>query len=79
MQSTLKLLRANRVGLALSGGSVRGLAHIGVIKVLNELEIKPVVVAGTSVGSIIGAAVAYIFNRVYHWRVTFQVNLLSTE
>jgi NTE family protein len=58
MQSTLKLFRANRVGLALSGGSVRGLAHIGVIKVLNELEIKPVVVAGTSVGSIIGAAVA---------------------
>lgn len=58
MQSTLKLLGANRVGLALSGGSVRGLAHIGVIKVLNELEIKPVVVAGTSVGSIMGAAVA---------------------
>jgi NTE family protein len=58
MHSSLKLLRANRVGLALSGGSVRGLAHIGVIKVLNELEIKPVVVAGTSVGSIMGAAVA---------------------
>lgn len=58
MQSTLKLLGVNRVGLALSGGSVRGLAHIGVIKVLNELEIKPVVVAGTSVGSIIGAALA---------------------
>src|ERR1041384_1465726 len=58
MQSKLKLWEANQVGLALSGGSVRGLAHIGVIKVLNELEIKPVVVAGTSVGSIMGAAVA---------------------
>jgi NTE family protein len=58
MQSTLNLLGASRVGLALSGGSVRGLAHIGVIKVLNELEIKPVAIAGTSVGSIIGAALA---------------------
>ena len=57
-QPTLKLPGANRIGLALSGGSVRGLAHIGVVKVLNELEIKPFVVVGTSVGSIIGAAVA---------------------
>lgn len=58
MQSTLKLVGTTRVGLALSGGSVRGLAHIGVVKVLNELGIKPVVVAGASVGSIVGAAVA---------------------
>jgi NTE family protein len=58
MHSTLNLLRRKRVGLALSGGAVRGLAHIGVIKVLHELEIKPMVVTGTSVGSIIGAALA---------------------
>jgi NTE family protein len=44
--------------LALSGGAVRGLAHIGVIKALHEAGIKPDVVAGTSVGSIIGAALA---------------------
>jgi NTE family protein len=37
---------------------VRGLAHIGVIKALDEVGIKPAVVAGTSVGSIIGAALA---------------------
>jgi len=35
---------------------VRGLAHIGVIKALHEAGVKPSVVAGTSVGSIIGAA-----------------------
>ena len=46
------------MGLALSGGAVRGLAHIGVIKALDEIGIKPRVVAGTSVGSIIGAALA---------------------
>lgn len=53
-----ELLQNKRVGLALSGGAVRGLAHIGVIKALDEAGIKPAVVAGTSVGSIIGAALA---------------------
>ena len=51
-------LQSKRIGLALSGGAVRGLAHIGVIKALQEAGIKPAVVAGTSVGSIIGAAFA---------------------
>jgi NTE family protein len=50
--------------LALSGGAVRGLAHIGVIKALDEAGIKPAVIAGTSVGSIVGAALAAGMN----WR-----------
>ena len=58
MANNLNSLRNKRVGLALSGGAVRGLAHIGVIKVLHQAGIKPAVVAGTSVGSIIGAAMA---------------------
>jgi NTE family protein len=58
MQIALDLLSSRRVGLAFSGGAVRGLAHIGVIKALDEVGIKPAVVAGTSVGSIIGAAIA---------------------
>lgn len=44
-----------RVGLVLSGGGARGLAHVGVIRVLEEQGIKPVIVTGTSMGSIIGA------------------------
>ncbi|MBS1791748.1 MAG: patatin-like phospholipase family protein [Acidobacteria bacterium] len=58
MNRVLHLLQSRRVGLALSGGSVRGLAHIGVIKALADLDIRPAVIAGTSAGSIIGAAVA---------------------
>jgi NTE family protein len=58
MADVLDSLQSKRVGLALSGGAVRGLAHIGVIKALLEVGIKPSVVAGTSVGSIIGAALA---------------------
>ena len=58
MSRTIDLLKKRQIGLALSGGAVRGLAHIGVIKALHEFGIKPAVVAGTSVGSIIGAALS---------------------
>ncbi|MFI5104842.1 MAG: patatin-like phospholipase family protein, partial [Terriglobales bacterium] len=54
----LSHLRSLRVGLALSGGSVRGIAHIGVIKALAELGIHPCVVTGTSAGSLVGAGMA---------------------
>ncbi|MCX7760315.1 MAG: patatin-like phospholipase family protein [Hydrogenothermaceae bacterium] len=43
-----------RFGIVLSGGAVRGLAHIGVLKALEEHGIKPSVVSGVSAGSIIG-------------------------
>jgi len=43
-----------RVGLVLSGGSAHGLAHVGVLKVLEELRVPVDVVAGTSMGSIVG-------------------------
>ncbi|HNN82079.1 MAG TPA: patatin-like phospholipase family protein, partial [Leptospiraceae bacterium] len=45
-----------KLGLALGSGSSRGWAHIGVIRRLEELGIKPDVVVGTSVGSLVGAA-----------------------
>lgn len=44
-----------KIGLVLSGGSAHGLAHIGVIKLLEELEIPIDYIAGTSMGSIVGA------------------------
>ena len=47
---------APSVGLALGGGFARGLAHIGVLKVLEEEGIPVNFIAGTSVGSVIGAA-----------------------
>jgi NTE family protein len=48
--------RRPRVGLALAGGFARGIAHIGVLRVLREAGIPIDVVAGTSVGALIGAA-----------------------
>lgn len=44
--------------LALGGGGARGLAHIHVIETLDELGIRPVAIAGSSIGAIMGAAVA---------------------
>jgi NTE family protein len=48
----------SKIGLALGGGAARGLAHIGVLKVLEEMGIKPDVIAGTSIGAVIGATYA---------------------
>jgi NTE family protein len=50
--------RPAKVGIALGGGFARGLAHIGVLKVLEEEGIPVDFIAGTSVGSVIGAAYA---------------------
>jgi len=46
------------IGLALGSGSARGLAHIGVIQALEEADIKVDVIAGTSIGALIGAVYA---------------------
>ena len=50
---------APKIGLALSGGGARGLAHIGVLKVLEEAEIPIDYISGTSMGAIIGACIAH--------------------
>ncbi len=44
-----------RIGLALSGGAARGLAHLGVLQALNEADIPIACVAGCSAGSILGS------------------------
>ena len=45
-------------GLALAGGAAKGLAHIGVLKALEEVEITPSCITGTSAGSLIGGLYA---------------------
>jgi NTE family protein len=42
------------IGLALSGGAVRGMAHIGVLKALQEAQIPFTIISGTSAGSLVG-------------------------
>ena len=50
--------RTYKIGLALSGGGVKGLCHAGVLKALNEVGIKPDIISGVSSGALVGALYA---------------------
>lgn len=50
------------IGLALGGGVARGWAHIGALRALIEADIEPDIIAGTSIGSVVGAA--YLAGRL---------------
>jgi NTE family protein len=50
------MFKKPKIGIALSGGGARGLAHIGVLEVLDGLGVQIDAVSGTSMGAIIGAA-----------------------
>ena len=58
-----------QLGLVLGGGAARGLAHVGVIRALQREGIRVHLVAGTSVGSIIGGA----------WAATQDIGGLERE
>src|SRR6058998_1388440 len=47
-----------KVGLALGGGAARGLAHIGVLKVIEQNEIPIDLIVGTSIGALVGGVYA---------------------
>ena len=51
-------IRRGKVGVALGSGSARGWAHIGVLKALDEADVRVECVAGTSIGSLVGAVFA---------------------
>ena len=85
-------LKSKSIGLVFSGGGSKGLAHAGVIKYLEEKNIKPTQMAGTSAGSIVGALYSWgktpeeileFFKSIYlfHWKhLTFKkAGLIDSE
>jgi NTE family protein len=72
-----------RIGLALSGGAARGMAHVGVLRALVENDIRIDCIAGTSAGSIVGGAFAAgmsveeiaEFGRTLRWRDIGRVTM----
>ncbi len=62
-----------RVGLALSSGGARGLAHVGILQVLEENGIEIDCIAGCSMGSYVGAVWAYGFDGVAMERLAREV------
>jgi NTE family protein len=53
-----RIVSGNAVGLVLAGGGARGFAHLGVYKALEELGIEVDLIAGTSMGAAMGAAIS---------------------
>jgi NTE family protein len=76
-----------RIGLVLGGGGARGMAHIGVLKVLEEMRIPIACIAGTSMGALVGGVYATglpveeIAERVRRidWRAMFTDDPPRTE
>ena len=60
----MEMPHAKGIGLALGGGAARGFAHIGVLNVLMREGIQPSIVAGTSMGAVVGAA--YLAGKLRH-------------
>ena len=60
--------RPPKIGIALGSGSARGWSHIGVIQGLLQMGIEPQIVAGSSIGALVGAAYAAgEIDRLEHW------------
>ena len=53
------------IGIAFAGGGIRGIAHVGVLKALEENNIKIEAVGGTSAGSIVAALYAMGYKPYY--------------
>jgi NTE family protein len=51
-------MTAKTIALALGGGGARGIAHVHVLRAFDDMGIKPVLVAGSSIGSLVGAGYA---------------------
>ena len=70
-----------KLGIALSGGGIRGLAHAGVLKALEENDIKVDIIGGTSSGSIVATLYAMGFSPYYIYVLTkkYSKKILQTS
>ena len=67
-----------KIAVALSGGGALGLAHIGALKAMEEMNIKPAFIAGTSAGSIIGALYAYGLSVAEMEEIALSIDRIKT-
>ncbi|HOB19402.1 MAG TPA: patatin-like phospholipase family protein, partial [Candidatus Atribacteria bacterium] len=63
-----------RFGLALSGGALRGVAHIGVLKALSENGLYPSYISGTSAGSMVAALYACGYSAVEMEKIALNLD-----
>jgi NTE family protein len=70
-----------KIGYVLSGGGAKGIAHVGVLKVLEEVGLQPDVITGTSMGSIIGGlySIGYSAEEISHLIETTDWSTILTN
>ena len=70
-----------KIGYVLSGGGAKGIAHVGVLKVLEEVGLQPDVITGTSMGSIIGGlySIGYTADEISHLIETTDWSTILTN
>ncbi len=66
-----------QVGITLSGGGARGIAHLGVLHALEEINIRPQKIAGVSAGAIVGALYAHGYSPREILRMVRKVKFFS--
>ncbi len=82
-ETKIKILKEDKFSLVLSGGGALGIAHLGVLSDMQELELEPSEIIGTSMGGIIGACLAIgmredeIYNRLQEFSSIFNWLKLS--
>jgi NTE family protein len=66
-----------KLGLVLSGGAARGIAHLGVLKAFEEIGIKPDVISGVSAGAMVGSFYSYGYKPEEILKIIIDTNLFS--
>lgn len=62
------------IGYALSGGFIKGFAHLGAMQALLEHDIKPNIISGVSAGALAGVFMRTAMNRIKSWIILPGIN-----
>jgi NTE family protein len=71
------LEKQTRIGIALSGGGVRGISHLGVLKAMDEAGLKPTAISGSSAGAIAGVMYAKGYGPEEILEIIVQTNFFK--
>ena len=63
-----------QIGYALSGGFIKGFAHLGVMQALLEHDIRPDIISGVSAGALAGVFYAAVTNLIGFWTIFRGIN-----
>lgn len=75
----MKSIEARGIGLCLSGGGMRGIAHLGVLQAMDEYGMSPELLSGTSAGAIIGAFYAAGYSPLETLEIARNSNVFSAS